>query len=81
MSWNSSTGEIIGRVIFRKILNRPAPSRLAASIRLAGTPCSPARKRIMPEPAVQKDMIIKAYNAVSGFISQAGPWMPNQESM
>ena len=56
MTTKKRTGESSGRVTWRKVDQRPAPSILAASYSSGGTPCSPARKIGIDAPTPQRCM-------------------------
>src|ERR1700730_15164709 len=75
-------GEISGSVMLTNRRQGPAQSILAASYISCGTPCSAARKMIMRVPPIVPHSDTMATDGMAQYVdcSQAGPWMPTNES-
>src|SRR5690606_15390617 len=70
----------MGTVTLQNFVKRLAPSMSAASYRLVGTPCNPARKINMLGPPAMPQMVMTMMAGLDhlGLNIHSGPGMPNE---
>lgn len=73
---NSSTGEMLGRVMYQSFCRPPAPSSSAASYWSFGTSSSAARKITMTSPIIQTPSSSSDGLDRDGSLNQSGPLIP-----